>query len=152
MSDDTGRTGDRGPAEMTVQRRIEWPDTDASGHYHNTAAFRFVEVAETALLERLGMLDDVYGRVPRAHVEADFHALLWFRDVVDIRLWVERVGTTSVTYGFEMSRAGERCVSGSATAVLLGADRKPEPWPDDYRRLLLTSGPQAPELLVEGRA
>src|SRR5438094_3375455 len=94
------------PASIVVQRRIEWPDTDASGNYHNTAAFRFIEVAETALLERLGFLDDVYGRLPRAHVEADFVAPLVFRDVVDISLRVAMVGRTSLTYAFEMSTRG----------------------------------------------
>src|SRR5205823_10448408 len=76
------------PAAIVVQRRIEWPDTDASGNYHNTAAFRFIEVAETALFERLGLLHDVYGRLPRAHIEADFRWPLVFRDVVDISLRV----------------------------------------------------------------
>src|SRR5436309_592020 len=50
---DEGRGGgDGSPASIVVQRRIEWPDTDASGRYHNTAAFRFIEVAETTLLDR----------------------------------------------------------------------------------------------------
>src|SRR5439155_4381912 len=66
---DEGKTGGgRSPASIIVQRRIEWPDTDASGMYHNTAAFRFTEVAETALLERLGFVHEIYGRHPRAHL------------------------------------------------------------------------------------
>jgi acyl-CoA thioester hydrolase len=137
------------PASIMVQRRIEWPDTDASGNYHNTAAFRFIEVAETALLERLGMLDDVYGRLPRRHVEADFLQPLVFRDLVDITLSVSAVGRTSVTYDFELCRAGEPAVRGRAVAVLLSQVRgEPVPWPDEYRARLLTSGPQAPELLI----
>src|SRR6266516_1306782 len=107
------------PASIVVQRRIEWPDTDASGMYHNTAAFRFVEVAETALLERLGFLHDVYGRHPRAHIEADFLRPLRFRDLVDIELTVARVGRSSLTYTFEMSRSGDVAVRGRVTAVLL---------------------------------
>src|SRR6266542_2123060 len=68
-----GRTAtDRGPASIRLQRRIEWWDTDASGNYHNTAAFRLLESAETLLLGRLGLLHDVYGRLPRARLEADF--------------------------------------------------------------------------------
>src|SRR6266542_5067272 len=98
---DEGSIGDGGsPASIVVQRRIEWPDTDASGLYHNTAAFRFIEVAETALFERLGFLDDVYGRLPRAHIEADFLLPLRFRDVVDIDLTVKAVGQSSATYRF----------------------------------------------------
>lgn len=136
-------------AAIVVQRRIEWSDTDASGNYHNTAAFRLIEVAETALLERLGMLDDVYGRLPRAHVEADFLAPLVFRDLVDVHLRVAAVGRTSITYAFEMTRDGELAVRGRAVAVLVSEARgRPVSWPDAYRRLLLSAGPQAPERLV----
>jgi YbgC/YbaW family acyl-CoA thioester hydrolase len=134
-----------------VQRRIEWPDTDASTNYHNTAAFRFIEVAETALLERLGFLDDVYGRLPRVHIEADFLQALRFRDLVDIDLTVAAVGSSSVTYEFEMRCRGQAAVRGKAVAALLSeSGGKPVRWPEEYRRLLLSAGPQAPERLVAG--
>lgn len=139
------------PASILVQRRIEWPDTDASTNYHNTAAFRFIEVAETALLERLGFLDDVYGRLPRVHIEADFLRALRFRDVVDIQLAVAAVGASSITYEFEMRCEGEVAVRGRAVAALLSAfGGKPVPWPEEHRKLLLAAGPQAPERLVIG--
>jgi YbgC/YbaW family acyl-CoA thioester hydrolase len=134
-----------------VQRRIEWPDTDASTVYHNTAAFRFIEVAETALLERLGILDDVYSRLPRVHIEADFLRALRFRDVVDIDLTVSAIGSSSITYQFEMRCRGQAAVRGRAVAALLSeSGGKPVPWPEEYRRLLLSAGPQAPERLVVG--
>jgi YbgC/YbaW family acyl-CoA thioester hydrolase len=139
------------PASIVVQRRIEWPDTDASGMYHNTAAFRFIEVAETALLERLGFLDDVYGRLPRVHIEADFRQALRFRDIVDIELAVAGVGASSITYEFEMRCDGEVAVSGRAVAALLSAaGGRPVTWPEEHRRLLLSAGPQPPERLVTG--
>src|SRR5256885_17221943 len=83
------------PASIVVQRRIEWPDTDASGMYHNTAALRFIEVAETALLDRLGFVHQVYGRHPRVRIEADFLRPLRFRDLVGIELRVAEGGRTS---------------------------------------------------------
>lgn len=139
------------PASIVVQRRIEWPDTDASTNYHNTAAFRFVEVAETALLERLGFLADVYGRLPRVHVEADFLRPLRFRDLVDIELSVASVGGSSITYRFEVRGDGKAAVRGTAVAVLLSeAGGKPVPWPKEYRQRLLSAGPQSPERLVTG--
>ena len=139
------------PASIVVQRRIEWPDTDASGMYHNTAAFRFIEVAETALLERLGLLDDVYGRLPRVHVEADFLRALRFREVVDVELSVADIGSSSITYRFEMRCGDEAAVRGTAVAALLtSAGGTPAPWPDEYRRLLLSAGPQPPERLAIG--
>src|SRR2546422_9988570 len=104
---DEGKTGGGGsPASIVVERRIEWPDTDASGMYHNTAAFRFIEVAETALLDRLGFVHEIYGRHPRVHIEADFLAPLRFRDLVDVELTVAKVGRTSIHYDFEMRSNG----------------------------------------------
>jgi len=118
--------------------------------WHNTAGFRFVEVAETALLERLGILHDVYGRLPRARIAADFPRALAFRDVVDCALTVRAVGNSSVTYLFEMSHRGEVCMRAEVVAVLLDDEPRPETWPDEYRRLLLESGPQPPERLTVG--
>jgi acyl-CoA thioesterase FadM len=138
------------PASIVVQRRIEWPDTDASGRWHNTAGFRLIEVAETALLERLGILHDVYGRLPRARIAADFRRGLGFRDLVDCSLTVERVGRSSITYAFEMRHEGDVCMSAEVVAVLLDDAGAPEQWPEDYRSLLMGAGPQPPESLTVG--
>lgn len=136
------------PASLRIRRRIEWSDTDASGHWHNTTAFRMVEWAETALLERLGILDDVYAFLPRARIEADFHRPLEFRDLVDATITVVDVGTTSLTYDFTIDRAGERCVTMRVVTVLIDESRGKREWPEAHRKLLSEAGPQAPELLV----
>jgi acyl-CoA thioester hydrolase len=106
-------------------------------------------VAETALLERLGVLDDVYGRLPRVRIEADFVRALRFRDVVDIEISVESIGSSSITYAFEMRSGGEVAVRGKAVAALLSeTGGTPVPWSEEYRSLLLTAGPQSPERLT----
>jgi acyl-CoA thioesterase FadM len=148
-----GHPHDSRPASILVQRRIEWSDTDASGAYHNSAAFSFIEVAETALLDRLGILDEVYGRLPRVRIEAEFLRPLWHRDLCDVELTVAAIGTTSITYEVTISSLGRPCVRARSVAVLL--DRiggSPVNWSDEYRRLLERAGPQAPELLVDGPA
>lgn len=137
-----------GAASMVVQRRIEWPDTDASRRWHNTAGFRLIEVAETALLERLGILEEVYGRLPRVHIEADFKCPLAFRDVVDAAITVAGVGTTSVSYDFELRRGGDVCMTAKVVASLIDRDGRAAPWSAQHRRLLLTAGVQSPELLT----
>jgi acyl-CoA thioesterase FadM len=142
--------GARGPAALTIQRRIEWFDTDASGQYHYTTAFRLAEAAENTLLARLGLLEDSSGRLPRVHVEADFSAPLEHRDLVDVAIAVASVGTTSVTYEFEIRRAGLLCAQGRIVGALMTSDARTRPWADPARKLLLEGGPQAPELLVEG--
>jgi acyl-CoA thioesterase FadM len=138
------------PASIMVQRRIEWADTDASGFHHNTASFRMIEMAETALYERLGLMD-LYGRVPRVHIEAEFRKALRHRDLLDVHFRVAEVGRTSIAYAIRMEHRGDVAVEGHVVAVRLdAATREPEPWPEHTRRLLLTAGPQRPELLVDG--
>jgi YbgC/YbaW family acyl-CoA thioester hydrolase len=140
-----------GPASIVIQRRIEWSDTDASGNYHNSAAFRLIEHAETALLDRLGSLHEVYGRLPRVHISADFLRPLGFKDLIDVHVAVADVGRTSVTYEFDISSGGASAVHGRTVAVLLSkAGGEPVAWNDDLRHRLLTAGPQRPERLVDG--
>lgn len=143
-----GNVEGRGPASIRIQRRIEWSDTDASGHWHNTAAFRLVEWAETALYERLGLLDDIYGHLPRVHIEADFLRLLDHRDLIDATLTIEAVGASSVTYRFVMEHDGELCCEMKLVTALLDPEGAKRTWPPHYRDLLLTAGPQVPELLI----
>lgn len=135
-------------ASVVVQRRVEWPDTDATGHYHHSTVIRWVEAAESVLHDRLGLLD-LFGVVPRVRYEVDYLARLWFRDVVDIEIRVAAVGCASVTYGFEVRRGEEVAARGSMVAV--NSDPRvggTAPWPDEVRKALLESGRQAPELIT----
>jgi 2-aminobenzoate-CoA ligase len=137
------------PASIRVQRRVEWSDTDASGFYHNTLAFRLIEVAETAMLERLGILEAVYGRMPRVHISAEFTLQLQHRDLLDVYFSVVDMGQSSMTYEFQIERDGKTAVRAKVVVVLLDrAGGRPTPWPEDVRRLLLRAGPQAPEILT----
>ena len=130
------------PASIVVRRRVEWADTDASGKYHNTVAFKLAEQAETRLLTALGLIDQIYGRLPRVHMSLDMAEALRFNDEVEVALQVEEVGMTSVAYLFEVRRDGRPVATGRMVAVLLRASGETEEWSDDYRRILETAGPQ----------
>jgi acyl-CoA thioester hydrolase len=132
-------TGDL--ARVRVRRRVEWIDTDASGRYHWSTALRFAEAAERVLHDVLGIAELTFGRTPRVHVEADFHAPLHFNDVVDVDFGVGRVGRSSVDYRFSVVRDGEPCAEGVVTSVFLNASHEAtEPWPDEVRTQLTTTG------------
>jgi 2-aminobenzoate-CoA ligase len=136
------------PASVLVQRKVEWSDTDASGHYHNGLIFRLCEVAETALFQGVGLLESVYGRIPRVHVTVDFQSVLYFGDVVDVLLQVASVGNTSINYGVEIHRGDEVCAKAKVVAVLVKPDGSPRPWPEEYKKALLSAGSLPPELLT----
>lgn len=130
------------PASIVVRRRVEWADTDASGKYHNTAAFRLVEQAETRLLNALGIADEIYGRLPRVHMSVDLTESLRFNDLVEVELRVEALGSTSLTYGFDIRKDGRPAASGRMIAVLLERSGEKEEWTDRHRSILTTSGRQ----------
>ena len=123
-------------AEHGQRFRVAWVDTDTGGRIHFTAAFRWAEVIETSLWRELGLLDDSHGGWPRRHVEAEFRRPLVFEDEVDVRLRVERLGTTSVTFAWDVVHDGEVAVTGRHTVVQLGADGRPLPLSDEVRSAL----------------
>jgi YbgC/YbaW family acyl-CoA thioester hydrolase len=124
-------------ASAAITRRIHWFDTDSSTKYHNTAPLRLMEEAEAALLDRLGIIHEVYGWLPRRHVTIDYELPLRFWDEVRVEVEVREVGRTSVTYGYTISKDGESHASGTVVAVYIDEGGRPRPWPDDYRKLLL---------------
>lgn len=136
-----------GHARVTVQRRVEWPDTDAARHYHHSTVIRWVEAAEAVLYERLGLVE-LFGEIPRVRYEVDYRVRLWFGDVVDVTLAIGALGRTSVTYAFDVRRGAEVAATGTMTAVRIDqASGDTLGWPDDVRQAFLGAGELAPERL-----
>jgi YbgC/YbaW family acyl-CoA thioester hydrolase len=119
-----------------LQSRVAWVDTDAGGRIHFTAAFRWAEAAETALLRSLGLLDD-WADYPRRKVEAEYLAVLLFEDEFELELTPEQVGTTSITYAWEVRRESEICIRGRHTVVLVDSEGRPAPLSAETRRALV---------------
>ena len=116
-----------------MRRRVAWVDTDAGGRIHFTAPFRWAEAAETELCRSLGALPD-WADLPRRAVEAEYLSVLRFDDEVELELRIERVGATSVTYGWDVRRDGDVCVRGRHTVVHVDAAGRPTPAPEVLRR------------------
>ncbi|MGQ4596383.1 thioesterase family protein [Nocardia sp. R6R-6] len=131
-------TAESGPA-VTITRIVEWPDTDAAGHYHHSTVVRWVEAAEAELHEQLG-LPDLFGVIPRVRYEVDYHARLWFRDRITIRLELAALGRSSIRYVFTVQRGDEVAVSGAMSAVHIDpAEGRAVPWPEHVRALVKTA-------------
>ena len=126
-----------GAPTVTVRRRIEWVDTDASGRYHYATAMRLFEVGEVELLDSLGLLEEIYDSMPRARVEFNYRRVLRFRDDVESTVSVEALGRSSITFAFRLTSGGDLCVDGRLVAVLVDAEGNPQPWSDELRSRLL---------------
>ncbi len=119
--------------------RVQWVDTDASGLIHYTAALRYFEVAEHALLRRLFAarpVERTFG-LPRVHVEADYRAPLRYPDEFDCAVRVAAVGRSSITFAYEIRRRdGVVCIAGKIVGAAVDAGGRSIPLPDDFRAAL----------------
>ncbi len=108
--------------ELTIQRKVEFSDTDMAGIVHFSRLIVFMENAEHAFIEALGASvhmdhDGVHLGWPRVAVEAQFKSPARFNDIVDIHLRVLRKGSKALTYGFTIC-VGDRLVgTGTMTSV-----------------------------------
>jgi acyl-CoA thioester hydrolase len=137
--------------EATVERTVEWVDTDASGHQHNSAILRWVEAAEAELFRNLAQ-PGYFPSAPRVQQVINYKAKLWFGQRVTATVKIRALGRTSLTMAFEVrgftsgspdagtSDAGTNdgwtvAATGTVTTVHVpqGAATA-EPWPVDFVR------------------
>ena len=87
-------------------------------------------------MRRLGLANDDWGNFPRRKVEAEYLKVLRFDDEIGVRLRVDNVGRTSVTYAWTIAKEGEPHIKGRHTVVHVNAEGQPEPLSDALRALL----------------
>jgi acyl-CoA thioester hydrolase len=126
---------------VIVKVRVEWPDTDAATHYQYSVVMRWIQVAEATLHQRLGIAERTFGSTPRVHLEVDFKRRLWFLDEVDVDFFVDRVGRTSLRYGFKVRKGDVVAAQGAMVCAYMPSGcESPVPWPEDMRELFGESG------------
>lgn len=131
------------PGHAHVERTVEWIDTDASGHQHNSAVMRWVESAEAELFRRLD-LPGYFPAAPRVQQVINYTAKLWFGQRITATVRVERLGRTSATYAFEVrghshpgAQAGTAAFGTVTVAHVPAGAQGAEPWPDGFRQAVL---------------
>ena len=110
------------PTSFRTSRLVEFSDTDMAGIMHFSAFFRYMEAAEHELLRNLGFsvyceIDGVPISFPRVAASCDYHSPARCEEVLDIDVTVKRVGTKSVTYGFQFSHEGRDVAAGEMSSV-----------------------------------
>jgi len=115
------------PSEFSITRQVEFAETDMAGIVHFSNFFRWMEACETALYRSLGLplVSFVPGQVvgwPRVNVSCSYRAPLRFNDTVEVKLFVKKLNTRSVTYLFQFRKGGEIVATGEVTAVCVTSD------------------------------
>ena len=122
---------------FAYQRRVAWADCDPAGVWRFTSVLSFVEEAEVSLLRDAGVLSALYGRLPRAYVEASFHATASFDEQVTVLLSPMQVGRSSLHYQFEIRlREDLLGAAGILRVVLVDKQGKPQAIPATVRQRL----------------
>lgn len=119
------------PSAFTVERRVEFCETDAAGIAHFSSLIVFMEQAEHALLRSLGLSvalshtslfkksssQEPTFSWPRVKVECDFQAPARFEDVLLVETSVASLGTKSVIYQHRITSNGRSVATGKMTCV-----------------------------------
>jgi YbgC/YbaW family acyl-CoA thioester hydrolase len=135
--------------KFTIEERVRWGDVDAANIIFYGSYIRFFEIAETELFRAVGMpygkiFDELDIWLPRVHLECDFHRAARMDDLLEVSIYVGRIGTTSLRLNFEVRRKTEdgtieKDLMASAHFVLVSTDRKnlkPFPVPQGLRDAL----------------
>lgn len=107
----------------TIERRVDFSQTDAAGLMHFSTYFIFMEAAEAAVFRELGLRllesgpDGPVG-FPRVDVQCRFRRPLYFDDVVRIEVRLEDLESSRLHWGFRFyAPTSEMCAKGSMTTV-----------------------------------
>ena len=135
--------------KFTIEERVRWGDVDAAGIIFYGSYIRFFEIAETELFRAVGLpygvvFDELNIWLPRVHLECDFHRAAQLDDLLEVSVWVGKIGTTSLRLNFEVRRKDrddkiEEKLIATAHFVLVSTRRdnlQPIPVPEELRRAL----------------
>jgi YbgC/YbaW family acyl-CoA thioester hydrolase len=132
--------------KFVIEERVRWGDVDAAGIIFYGSYIRFFEIAETELFRAVGLpygkiFDELQIWLPRVHLECDFHRAPRLDDLLQVDVYVGRIGRTSLRLNFEVRRkdqGGDLGADLMATAhfVLVATSRgdlKPLAVPEELR-------------------
>ncbi len=100
------------------QLQPRFNDTDALGHINNTVIAVWFEGARDPLFRLFTPdLNPTDWRLILAKFSVEFHAELFYGQLVEIRTWVSRVGNSSFDVSQQAWQQGKLCASGVAVLV-----------------------------------
>jgi YbgC/YbaW family acyl-CoA thioester hydrolase len=107
-------------SEFTYRRRVQFPETDATGIVHFTNFFKYIEEAEHAMWRAAGLSisppDAVVGW-PRVAASFEYRRPLKFEDEFEVRISIVEKTKKAIRYEAALQKDGEVIGVGSLTIV-----------------------------------
>jgi YbgC/YbaW family acyl-CoA thioester hydrolase len=103
---------------LIVTRRVEFAQTDMAGIVHFANFYRWMEEAEHEYFRAQGLnimerqSDGTYIGWPRVNASCHFEAPAHHDDILDLHVYVERIGFKSLTFYVEFHTGGRRIAYG----------------------------------------
>lgn len=118
-----------------------WTDNDVYGHVNNAVYYEYFDSAVNRFLIERGGLDIHAGSIIGLVVESScrYHAPLAYPDRLEVGVRVDRLGSSSVTYGVAVFAHGAPVAAADGTFIHVFVDRatrRPTPIPDGLRQAL----------------
>ncbi|MDB2613840.1 acyl-CoA thioesterase [Chlamydiales bacterium] len=129
-----------------IKTKVRMKDTDMAGVIYFSQQFCYVhEAVEEFFEKKIGLsFNTLFHNNPFvfviAHCEANYLAPLKVGDVIEVMLFIEKIGTTSLSLSFELKRENQKVGDAKTVHVCLDSQtRKKTPLPEDFKKLLLDS-------------
>ena len=108
--------------EFSIQRRVQFSETDMAGIVHFANYFRWMEEVEHAFYRSLGLsvAMEHEGRHigwPRVSAACEYLGPVRFEDELELKLRLIRVGEKSCNFEVDFLLAGRRVALGKVTSV-----------------------------------
>jgi YbgC/YbaW family acyl-CoA thioester hydrolase len=107
-------------SEYVYHRRVQFPETDASGIVHFTNFFRYVEEAEHAMWRAAGLsIAEREATIgwPRVAASFEFRRPLRFEDEFDVHIRVAEKTRKTIRYSAVVKKGDEVLAEGSLTII-----------------------------------
>ncbi len=131
------------PMTFRTRMPVRFGDEDHVGIVYYPRIFHFLHVAFEDFFNEQGIAFRELFEVdrlgfPMAHVDADFKSPLRLGDVLEVDVWIEKVGDASVTFQYRGRRSGEDALAVTACMTVVCIDLttfRSRPIPPRYRKL-----------------
>ena len=125
-----------------TELRVRFGETDPYGVTYFTSHLEYAKAALDEYLRTLGLSPtqfyrDASGGWPIGEVTVRYEAPARYDDLLGVIIWVAELAKSTVRFGFQVRRAGERVrlARGAITCVAIGPHWRPRPIPPDLAAL-----------------
>ncbi len=114
---------------FAVTERVRWSDCDPLGIIFYGSFVRMFEAAEHEMFRAAGLPYEVmrvqrHVQLPRKAFAVEFHSPAQMDELLEIQVGIAKIGTTSLTFRFEVYRAGDAVHRASATLTVVCVDKE----------------------------